>query len=940
MAIFHLSLSLATFAAQVGRSYSAMAASPADDAAAKAVASSDETANAQVAVAPSLDALKRSGWLHSRYRDLAASAPRPAEIPQPKLAEYEAQIKPILANFCVDCHGPDTKEGNVQIDTLDPNLHTGKDVDWWNEIFAVIGKGEMPPPDSEQLSEADRKRIFDWLSGELQSASIVRRQSGSHSAFRRLTRYEFDHALQDLLGLPWNFAKDLPPEPVSPDGFLNSSDQLHMSVSQFETYQRLARTALKRATVRGDKPQPLRWGLTMGEVSRLEWPKLDAQIAKAKEMFQGDESKLKEELDRLEGSFRKAHPRAYFRHVASGCTAVANWDYSGARYANAPNDAAVPPPDAVEHVAILPAGQAFNIELGNLLPDEGVLRVRVRASRTSTQTQRLPSMELQFGWQASNEGRALLRVSLQDTPITAKPGSPEFYQWDIPLGEIYPRNSVRDSSPMGAIPSPSEYIRLVNSSASPDEILIDYVEVLAPVYDQWPPESHRRIFDVSAKAGRDVVAASQDAGTEPADGKQPGVDPHADAAVIIRDFVAKAWRRSPTEDEVRRKLELFEKMRPHCESFEEAIVEVLASVLASPQFLYVVQDASDVEANARTSSRRQLTPTELATRLSLFVWCSIPDPELLEAAESGQLANPQLLQAQVQRMLADPRSHRFAEQFVQQWLDLERLEFINFEQHVGGFDPLLKEAMRQEPVALFSEMLTNNESVLNFIHADYTMANERLARHYGIDGVLGNHFRRVRLDGDFRRGGLLTQAGPLAMNSDYPDSHPLKRGKWLLESLLNDPPPPPPPAVPQIDLANPEIAKMTLKERIEDHRNHPACISCHIKIDPWGIAFENYDALGKWRDQVQGKPVDASSELFNHQTLDGMEGLKRFLLQGRQDQFVAALVHKMTTFAIGRPLTFADRADLDAIAAEVRHGGDGLATMVTSIVSSEPFRSK
>jgi hypothetical protein len=248
--------------------------------------------------------------------------------------------------------------------------------------------------------------------------------------------------------------------------------------------------------------------------------------------------------------------------------------------------------------------------------------------------------------------------------------------------------------------------------------------------------------------------------------------------------------------------------------------------------------------------------------------------------------------------------------------------------------------MRQEPVALFSEMLTNNESVLNFIHADYTMANERLARHYGIDGVLGNHFRRVRLDGDFRRGGLLTQAGPLAMNSDYPDSHPLKRGKWLLESLLNDPPPPPPPAVPQIDLANPEIAKMTLKERIEDHRNHPACISCHIKIDPWGIAFENYDALGKWRDQVQGKPVDASSELFNHQTLDGMEGLKRFLLQGRQDQFVAALVHKMTTFAIGRPLTFADRADLDAIAAEVRHGGDGLATMVTSIVSSELFRSK
>ncbi len=272
----------------------------------------------------------------------------------------------------------------------------------------------------------------------------------------------------------------------------------------------------------------------------------------------------------------------------------------------------------------------------------------------------------------------------------------------------------------------------------------------------------------------------------------------------------------------------------------------------------------------------------------MFLWCSIPDEELLQLARDGRLGEATVLTGQVQRMLADPRSQRFSEQFVQQWLDMEQLEFINFKEHVRNFDPLLKEAMQREPIELFAEMLSHNETVLNFIHADYALVNERLAKHYGIRNVYGNHFRRVSLNGDVKRGGLLTQAGTLAMNADFPDSHPLKRGKWLLVSLLNDPPPPPPPAVPQIDLANPEIAKMTLKERIEDHRNHAACMACHIKIDPWGIAFENYDALGQWRESIQGKPVDAASELFNKQSLDGIDGLKHYLLENRQDQFVGA----------------------------------------------------
>jgi len=841
---------------------------------------------------------------------------------QPRLTEYQEVIAPILNEACSDCHGPSQQEGNVRVDTLDPNLHTGNDVDWWNEVFAVITKGEMPPPDSVELTDADRQKVVEWLSGELHAASIARRQSASFSAFRRMTRYEYNYAMQDILGLPWDFAKDLPPEAHSEDGFQNSSDLLHMSVSQFETHHRLARSALARAVTLGDQPKTLYWGVTMKDASRWDWAKQEEQLAKAKESLKDDPEKREAELQRLEDGFRKEHARSYFRDLASGKTAVATWDYYDAKYAHAPSDMPVAVPASTDHVAILPAGQWLNIELGNQLPDEGTLRVRVRASKTKGTLERSPSLQLHFGWQASNEGRALIRVSPKDTEVTSPPGTPEFYQWDVPLGELYPRNSVRKTSPMGALPSPSEYIRLVNSSASPDEIMIDYVEVHAPVFDAWPPPSHRRIFAECETAGDESSRARQ----------------------VLARFISRAWRRPANADELDQKVKLFERLRSDCDSFEEATMEVLATVLSSPNFLYIVQESASASQNSSEISeptgRQLLSPHELATRLSMFLWCSIPDDELLELASTGRLLEAQVLTDQVNRMLSDPRSQRFSQHFVYQWLNMELLEFLNLNQHVAGWDPLLKEAMQQEPVALFEEMLKKNESVLHFIHADYSMANERLARHYGIPGVYGNHFRRVPFDGNFQRGGLLTQAGLLAMNSDYPDSHPLKRGKWLLVSLLNDPPPPPPPAVPQIDLANPEIAKMTLKERIEDHRNHPACMSCHVKIDPWGIAFENYDAIGRWRDEVRGKPVDASSELFNKQTLDGMGGLKRFLLDNRQDQFVGALVHKVTTYALGRPLNFADRADLDAMTAQVREQGDGLSTLLMTVATSELFRSK
>ena len=865
----------------------------------------------------SFEALKVTGKQRSKYlKNVPPSNSKPQEsntkntakqssTPKADLETFKKIIQPILTKSCIDCHGPDSEEGNVRIDKLNPDLINGQDVSRWLEVFAVISNGEMPPPDEMEMPDEDRSKTVEWLSKEIQIASNVRRSEGNHSSFRRMTRYEFDYALRDLLGLPWNFAKDLPPEANSPDGFQNSSEMLHMSVSQLETYRELARQALTRATVFGERPPSTHWGVSMKDAGKVDWKKQNDQLEKLRAKHKDDPEKQKAEVEKQIAKFKVAHKRTYYKELSSGRTVTASWSYPGAKYANAPLKAPFEIPTTHTHAAILPQGgqQRLVIELGDKIPDSGIMRVRVKASRATKNPKKIPSIQLEFGWQASNEGRAQMLVSKKDTPVIATSESPQIIEWHIPLDDVYPRNSVRKRSTMGVTPSPSEYIRLVNSSLTGGDLRIDYVEVTAPFFQQWPPQSHHKIFIESENRN----------------------DESAYAREVLLAFMSKAWRREVTDVELSRKIRLLNTIRDQCGSFEEAMVEVLATVIASPNFLYVTQNADP-------------TGHEFATRLSMFLWSSIPDEQLLTLAEKGKLKDPKVLDSQVQRMLRDPRSKRLSEKFVHQWLHLQILDFLDLKQHFPQFRTA-KSSMQREPIEFFHEVLKSNGSILDFIHSDFAVVDERLARHYGIKDIRGNHFRKVKIADTQKRGGILTQAATLTMNADGKDSHPLKRGIWLLESILNDPPPPPPPNVPEIDLADPEIAKMTLKERIENHRNHAACRSCHSKIDPWGIAFENYDAVGRWRTSVGGKPVDANSKLFNKQKIDGMDGLKRYLLEYRQDQFVRAVVYKLATYALGRPLTFADRSSIDKITTEVRKQDDQLAKAILLIVQSELFRS-
>ena len=813
-------------------------------------------------------------------------------IPKANLVPFEKTIGPILKKSCQACHGPQRSEGRLRIDKLNPNLLTGPDVERWREIYNVLGNSEMPPADETDyvLADADRGSIVDWLGAEIGKAYRVRRNNQQYSSFRRMTRYEYNYALQDLLGLPYDLADRLPPEAVSEEGFKNRSEMLQMSASQFETCREIGLKALQRATVRGERPQAVTYLISMQE----EMARVTA----------GKNPKL---FNRNDDSYRKNRNRVHLLNQESG-QAI---HFSAGKPDPRPDSIVGQAPAVSAVVIALPHSHELKLNLDRFLPDEGTMRVRIRAGRSSMKADEYASLRLIFSAHTSNNANFSQVISPRDVPVTAPADNPQFIDFHIQLGDIQ-RNPFRKLATK--FPRRDEFLSIRNvSNASrgeaPLQVFIDHIEISAPFHAQWPPQTHRDIF-----------LASKNEGDEKIYGRE-----------VLSKFMRRAWRRPVTPQEVDLFMGLFNKYRPDLPHFEDAMREVLATVLAAPEFLYLTQTVD----TRQLGSPQTISELELASRLSFFLWSSIPDEQLLNLAEQGKLRRPGVLAAQVTRMLADPRSRRFAENFVQQWLGTDGLESVT---HVT--DSSLKEAMREEPVAFFKDVLERNNSVMDFIHSDYAVVNERLAGHYRIAGVHGPQFRHVPITAQANRGGILTGAAILTMNSDGKDSHPLKRGIWMLERILQDPPPPPPPNVPEVDLTDPEILKMTLKERIADHRNKPACISCHAKIDPWGIAFENYDALGAFRMTNNNKPVDATSELFNKQKLEGMLGLKRYLLSDRQDQFSRAIVHKMTTYALGRSLSFSDNADIDKLAVQFRKQGDRLGDLVQLITTSTIFNSQ
>jgi hypothetical protein len=426
--------------------------------------------------------------------------------------------------------------------------------------------------------------------------------------------------------------------------------------------------------------------------------------------------------------------------------------------------------------------------------------------------------------------------------------------------------------------------------------------------------SRRRVFTVKPKSEKEEESCAKQ---------------------ILARLMRHAYRRPVNDTDLKRLLAFYHEARKEGD-FEAGIEAALSAILVSREFLFRVEEEPKGLA-AGTAYR--LDDIALASRLSFFLWSSIPDETLLELAERGELGKPAVLAQQTRRMLADPRAESLVRNFAGQWLHLRNLESITPDGRLfPDFDDNLRQAMRRETELLFDEILKEDRSVLNLIKSDHTYLNERLAKHYGIPHIYGPRFRRVELAGDRQRGGLFRQASVLTVTSYATRTSPVIRGKWVLENVLGTPPPPPAPDVPALDDNN-VSANLPVRERLAAHRANPACASCHDFMDPTGFALENYDAVGRWRTREEGKPVDAAGGLPDGSRFTGVEGLEEGLLK-RPEVFVGTLTEKLLTYALGRGVEYYDGPAVRGIVRQAQKEGYRFSAIIEQIVNSTPFRMR
>jgi hypothetical protein len=412
-------------------------------------------------------------------------------------------------------------------------------------------------------------------------------------------------------------------------------------------------------------------------------------------------------------------------------------------------------------------------------------------------------------------------------------------------------------------------------------------------------------------------------------------DEEATARLILSTLIRRAYRRPITDVDLQKPMEFFRQSRRE-EGFDSGIEMALSAVLVNPQFLFRIE--ADPPGVAPNSAYR-VPDLALASRLSFFLWSSIPDDELLDLATRGELDKPEILEREVRRMLADPRSRNLVNNFASQWLHLRNLESITPDLRLfPDFDDNLRQAFRQETELLFESVLREDRSVLDLLKSDYTYLNERLARHYGIPHVHGSHFRRVPVEAGGVRGGLLRQGSVLMVTSYATRTSPVIRGKWILENILGTPPPPPPANIPALK-DNTVSSTLSVRERLAEHRRNVACAGCHKLMDPAGFALENFDAVGRWRVLEEGKPIDSTGGLPDGSQFEGVTGLEQGLLQ-RPELFVGTLTEKLLTFALGRGVEPSDAPAVRKIVHDARSTNYRFSSLIVGIATSTPFQMR
>lgn len=819
-------------------------------------------------------------------------------------ATYKTSVTALIRKHCVSCHGPDEQESNLRLDTLAADFGNSQTAATWVEVMDKLNLGEMPPKDSSQPTSAAGAKVSAWIAEELRHAANLAKRTGGRVLMRRLSRTEYTNIVRDLLLV--DFAEGAGPQDLLPpdgtlDGFDKVSKTLLLDPSLMNNYFEVARLVANKAVQVGPAAVPTRR-------NRMEYEEIHGGIQYIKEsrttivrddgiitMSQGmrtDEllrHPWNDQLIPIRGRYRlRLRLGADPKDREALYIRISRSGEGDLFIGKVPGT--LQKPEIIELVRDfdVPGGGEIGIEFRDSPKFE---RVNYHVSDLSRASQK-----------ASESGNAKLAGRLR-----AQMGAQGFPN----QSRIEPQSRTTDHMP---------------------RIFFDWIELEGPLYEQWPPKSTQLIFH----RGLDVELAGE-----------------SYARQIFSRLLPRAFRRPVTASEVDSIVGIVTGEMEHGEPFPEAIKSGLIGMLCSPSFLLVNEPLTDEPSgsNVPAEERRPLSDFEVAFRLSLFLWSSIPDAKLERRAAAGELNTPAAVLAEVDRMLKDPRAAAIVDGFARQWLKADQFDRFAVDRNLyrdfyRTENAGLNDAINAEPLEFFQEILEQNHSVLNFLDSDWTMANESLARYYGIEGVSGDEFVRVRLPEESHRGGLTTMAAIHKWGSDGNRTKPVERGKYVLEVLFNDPPKPPPPNVGEVE-PNVDGEQLTVRARLDQHRTIPACASCHRTIDPYGMALESFNVVGKWRTKQDGERgwwpdsavIDASGTLPNGTHFETIEEF-RAALRRQEDRFLRGLSEKMFTYALGRIVEPTDRATIDRFVTQMKKNETTLQSLIEAIVVSDAFLTK
>lgn len=825
-------------------------------------------------------------------------------------------FKPFLQKYCLECHDSATQKGGLDLETLAYTPADRQNLDKWVTIHDRVRSGEMPPKKKARPDTGDLAIFIGKLSQSIVGFEQERIARDGRAVQRRLNRYEYENAVRDLLGAPWLQIRDGLPEDGEANRFNKVGDALDVSHVQMARYMSVADYALRQVmATQVDRPQTKTTRYYTRDqrsfTGKMKFSVFNTRPERATFPVLGAQPQPDVRSGKAPMTVGQADPKT--REEEAVGVVASTYEPLEIRW----NEFTAP---AAGHYKL--RFKTWTLWVGPGKPEKWWI-----PDLDSVAPGRRPEPITIY---SETPPRLLRRLGTFDAQI--QPQVAELDTWLLEGETIRP-----DAARLFRSRPPAWVNPLADKDGCPG-VAFAWMEVEGPIHEQWPTAGHRLLFG-------DLPLRKSDRGVEVV-----STDPTRDAQRLMRQFMAKAYRRPVVDADVSRMLRVVEAALKAGGSFADAMIAGYTAVLCSPAFVCIEEKPGKLDDHA------------LATRLALFLWNSPPDAQLRRLADTGELRQPKVLSGQVDRLLNDPRSRRFVDAFLDYWLDLRKLNNTSPDGTLYPdyyLDDLLTESAQEETQLFFNELIRANLPARNLISSDFAIVNERLANHYGIPGVDGVTLRKIKLPADSVRGGLLTQASILKVTANGTTTSPVIRGVWILERILGEVVPPPPKVVAAVE---PDTrGATTIRQQLDKHRNVESCAACHVKIDPAGFALESFDIMGGWRQTYRalgeqtaekgigkngqkftfhaGPKVDATGALPDGRKFNDIRELKN-LLCADERQIARNLVRQLVCYSTGAPVGFADRAKVEGVLDTSLKDGFGTRSLIREIVLSDLFRMK